>query len=236
MSAQISFENCLAFLNRQWNAAARPPVRKSAVRRTAVTISRQAGSGAHTIAEKLAVRLQAEAPKGAPPWTVFDRNLVERILEDHHLPTRLAEYLPEDSTSRVEDIIDDLSGVKPPSWKLVEQSVETVLRLASLGNVILIGRGSNVITARLPNVLHVRLVAPLEQRVAHMRHLLRLAPQAASKLAQNLDRARARFLRKYFKADPDDPLLYHLVLNTGRVSYDEAVDVIIDALKRPAAG
>ena len=52
----------------------------------AVTISRQTGSGAHVVGEELAKHLQAHSPKDAPPWTLFDRNLVEKVLEEHHLP------------------------------------------------------------------------------------------------------------------------------------------------------
>ena len=40
--------------------------------------------------------LQGQVPAGAPPWTIFDRNLVERVLEDHDLPARLAKFMPED--------------------------------------------------------------------------------------------------------------------------------------------
>lgn len=236
MSAQISFENCLAFINRQWQSAASLPAVNTGMVRNVVTISRQTGSGAHTIAEKLAVRLQCESPKGAAPWTVFDRNLVERALEDHHLPARLAQHMPEDRTSEFKDIMDDLFGLHPPSWTLVQQGAETVLRLAGLGSVILIGRGAHLVTARLPNALHVRLVAPFEQRVARMQELRKLTRKTALALVRREDRGRARYLKKYFGADVDDPLLYHLILNTGRVSYDEAVEIIADALKHPAAG
>ena len=51
---------------------------KDGVPRRTVTISRQTGSGAHIVAEKLAALLQAHAPKEACPWTVFDRNLAEK--------------------------------------------------------------------------------------------------------------------------------------------------------------
>jgi cytidylate kinase len=232
MSAKNNFENCVAFIKSQWLAGATRPAPSAG----AVTLSRQCGSGAHIIAEKLAARLQSGSPKDAPPWTVFDRNLVGQILEDHHLPARLAQYLPEDRTSQVEDIIDDLFGMKPPSWKLVEQSSETVLRLASLGRVILIGRGANLVTARLPKILHVRLVAPLEQRVARAQEVRTLTRRAALALVRREDAGRARYLKKYFGADIDDPLLYHLVLNTGRVAYDDAVEMIAEALNRSVAG
>ncbi|HEY9173815.1 MAG TPA: cytidylate kinase-like family protein [Verrucomicrobiae bacterium] len=231
MSAQISFENCLTFINWQWQGGTERLAAAEAVARNAVTIAREAGSGAHTIAEKLAARLQAQASPTARPWTVFDRNLIEQVLEDHHLPARLARHLSEDRTTQFEDIMNDLFDVHPPSWELVRQTAETILRLAHLGKVILIGRGANLVTARLPNVLHVRLVAPLEQRIAHMQELRKLDRREAAALVRREDRERARYLKRYFKADVGNPLLYHLVINTGLVGYDEAVELIVSALR-----
>jgi cytidylate kinase len=235
MSAQINFENCLTFINWQWQGGTERFTAAEAVTRNAVTISREAGSGAHTIAEKLAARLQAHASPSARPWTVFDRNLIEQVLEDHHLPARLARHVSEDRTSQFEDIVNELFDIRPPSWELVQQTAETMLRLAHLGKVILIGRGANLVTGRLPNVLHVRLVAPIEQRIAHMQELRKLDRKAATASVRREDRERARYLKKYFKADAENPLLYHLVINTGLVGYDGAVEVIANALKNKSA-
>ncbi len=44
------------------------------------------------------------------------------------------------------------------------------------------------------------------------------------------DRGRKRYLRKYFDADPDDPLLYNLIINTDEVPYQEAARIIGDAV------
>jgi len=235
MSAQISFENCLAFINWQWQGGTELLAASDVVARNVITISRQTGSGAHTIAEKLAARLQAQAPPHRRPWTVFDANLVDQILKDHHLPERLAKHLPEDRTTKFEDIMDELFEVCPPSWALAQQSAETMLRLADLGNVILIGRGANLVTAQLPNVLHVRLVSPVEQRVARMQALRGFDRKEAAAFVRREDRGRARYLKKYFKADIDDPLLYHLVINTGLVGYDAAVEIIVNAQKAAPA-
>jgi len=66
----------------------------AAAHRPVITISRQAGSGAHVVAEALVAGLQAGEPQASPPWTMFDRDLVERVLKDHELPKRLAEFMP----------------------------------------------------------------------------------------------------------------------------------------------
>jgi hypothetical protein len=51
----------------------------------AITISRQAGAGAITVAKLVAEQLDIECPGDPPcPWAVFDRNLVEEIVRDHN--------------------------------------------------------------------------------------------------------------------------------------------------------
>lgn len=201
------------------------------VRRT-VTISRQAGCGALVIAQKLAHYLEEHSPGNACPWVVFDRNLMDKVLEDHNLPACLAKFLPEDRVSELEDIMVDVLGVHPPSATVIHQTEETMLKLAEAGNVVLIGRGAHIVTARLPHVFHVRLVAPLEKRIEHA---LQFYPEynqteaQARKFCLREDRARQRYLKKYFGADIENPLLYHIVINTGLVSYDNAARIIGDA-------
>ena len=195
-----------------------------------MTISRQTGSGAHIVAEKLAANLQAHTPKDACPWTVFDRNLVEKVLEDHNLPQRLARFMPEDKVSEIADTMDELFGLHPPSWTLIRQTADTILRLEELGTVIVIGRGATVITSKLDHVFHVRLVGSLEKRIAHIQELHRLNKEAALDLIRREDRGRQRYLKEHFKADIDDPLLYHLVINTDLVPYEKAAQIIADAM------
>jgi len=182
------------------------------------------------VARHLVERLQAANPNAVSPWTVFDRNLVGKVLEDHHLPSRLARFMPEDRISELSDTMDELFGLHPPSWALVRQTSETILRLAELGNVILIGRGAHVITSKLPHVFHVRLVGSLARRIQHMQELEHLTYAAARAFVLGEDRGRRRYLKKYFGKDIDDPLLYHLVINTDLVSYDEAARMIAEAV------
>jgi cytidylate kinase len=228
MNAQTGIERCLSFINSQVRNGKGADDAEPAGQIRAVTISRQAGCGALPVAQKLAEYLQSRTPEGDAHWTVFDRNLVEKVLEDHHLPQRLGKFMPENWISEVEDTIDELFGLHPPSWILVRQTAETILRLAKLGNVIIIGRGSNIITARLDSVFHVRLVAPLEKRVEHIQETDHLDRKAAMEFIHREDKGRKRYLRRYYKKDIDDPLLYHLIINTGFIGYDRTAQVIGD--------
>jgi hypothetical protein len=227
-----SLEHCQTFINCQLDPDKFGPRSRQRVVRPAVTLSRQAGCGALMIAQKVAALLQTDQPTDEPPWTVFDRNLMEKVLEDHNLPARLAKFLPEDRATELQDIADELFGLRPGSWRMIEQTSETILKLAELGNVIIIGRGANVITKRLPQVVHVRLVAPLAARVEHCQASYDMTPKAAREFCQREDEGRRRYLKKYFQAELDDPLLYHLTINTGIVSFDAAAQLIVDMVRK----
>jgi len=235
MNLAQGIERCRTFINTQMQAPGRGLTwAADGELRRAVKISRQTGSGGHSVAEKMAAYMQAHNPKEAPPWTVFDRNLVEKVLEDHNLPQRLAQFMPEDHISEIKDTMDELFGLHPSSWTLVRQTTETILHLVELGNVIVIGRGATVITNRLDYVFHVRLVGSLEKRVAHIQELHHLNQPAALELIRREDRGRERYLKKNFKADLDDPLLYHLVINTDLVPYETAARIIADTMLKRA--
>lgn len=227
MNTPAEFERCLSFINCQLQPeGVRGPVLHDAPPKYAITISRQSGCGAHAIAEKLATVLQAHTPPEAPPWTVFDRNLVERVLIEHQMPGRLARFMPEDRVPQIDDMVSELFGVHPPSWELVQRISETILHLAETGNVILLGRGAVVVTARLPHVLHIRIVASLETRIENVRRFEQLTRSEAAERIRREDIGKERYVKKHFGTDLNDPLLYHLVINTDTVTLDQAVHLI----------
>jgi cytidylate kinase len=197
----------------------------------AVTISRETAAGAVTIAKMVAERLDhREKSEDRCPWAVFDRNLAEKVLEEHNLPTKLKEFMPEDAISPVDDVLEELLGLHPSQWTLVQHTIETVLRLAALGNVVLVGMGANLITAKLKHVLHVRLVAPLDQRLRHAEQYYHLSPKDAVEFVRKQDLARRRFVRRYFNADIEDPLGYDLTINTGQLGFAETTRIIAEGV------
>jgi len=235
MITNLAVEHCLSFINTQSRTGEQPGMIGKPVVRRAVTISRQAGCGAVIVAEKLASYLKERSPE-QDSWNVLDRNLMEKVMEDHNLPARLAKFLPEDRVSQIEDIVDDLFELHPPASEIIRHTTETILKLAEVGNAIIIGRGGNVITAKLPHVIHVRLVAPLKNRIEHAHRFYNMTETEARKFCLAQDRGRERYLKKYFGADINDPLLYHAVINTGLVSYDYAAKMIGDAILNSKRG
>ena len=193
----------------------------------AITISRETGAGAITIGQLAAKILDDRCP-GSPkvPWAVFERNLAEKVLQEHNLPATLERFMPEDTPFPLNDAVDEMLGLHPSSWTLVEHTTHTIRRLAFMGNVILVGRGSNIIAARMPHVFHVRLIAPLKERVRHIEEYYQLKPAKAAEMVRDLDDARSRYVRRYFRVDVADPLHYHLTINTTHTGFQKTAQII----------
>ena len=225
-----SLENIQKYLSCQLRVAELAEQHHGA-HRPFVTISRQAGAGGITIGEKLAASLSVHDSCGCA-WGLFDKGLVEKVIEEHKLPERLAPFLKEDKISEIRDILDDLLGLHPPEWSLVKRTSDTVLHLAQTGHAVLVGRGSNVLTRRLEGGFHVRLVAPFEPRLRHIQEYYRLGSVEAARFIQSEDAGREHYLKAFFGRRIDDPLLYDLVINTERVGYDEAAAIIEAAVLR----
>jgi Cytidylate kinase-like family len=233
MSGTIASERCVEFVKAQarvMRQAHRRPSRDGDVR--VITISRQAGSGAHAVADALVDQLRAGTSDTAVPWKVFDRDLVEKVIHEHDLPERMAEFMPEDRISAIADTLDELFGLHPSSWSLVRRTADTILHLAELGNVIIIGRAGSIITRHISGAFHVRLVGSKETRIAHVMDYHELNRDDAMEYVRHHDIGRKRYVKTYYSCDIDDPLLYHLVMNTDRLGYDETARLIADAVHR----
>ncbi len=68
---------------------------------------------------------------------------------------------------------------------------------------------------------------PLTAVVAELKELTRKKAQA---WIEAEDKARRRFLRRYFQVDVSDPLIYNLVVNVDRTPIDEAARMVGDAV------
>jgi cytidylate kinase len=134
--------------------------------------------------------------------------------------------MPEDRIPELTGALDELLGVHPPVWTFVQQTAETILRLADRGNAIIIGRGAHVVTSKLEYVFHVRLVGSLDRRIEHIQEVRGVGSNEALELIRREDRGRQRYLKKYLGKDIDDPLSYHLIINTDFVSYERAARLI----------
>jgi cytidylate kinase len=111
------------------------------------------------------------------------------------------------------------------------QALEAIVReLVRSQPLVILGRGSQFILKGYPGVLHVLAVAPIEVRVERVMRDRGLDQEAAKLEILRYDNSLREFFKRYFKAEPEDPVHYDLVINTGRFSFQAAATIVVDAL------
>jgi cytidylate kinase len=106
--------------------------------------------------------------------------------------------------------------------------------IASRGNVVLLGRGSQAMLQHEADTFHVYVAAPREQRVASLASRDGIAPEQAERRIRQSDQNRQEFHRRYFKVDVEDPLLYDVMLHSGRLSGDLMMRLVVTAVREHA--
>lgn len=110
---------------------------------------------------------------------------------------------------------------------LLKVTSAVIHEIAASGNVVIAGRGSNILLRDVPNTLHVGVVASFGARVKRIMERERLSAEDAEKYVQENDRARLAYFKRFFDVDPQDSAHYHQTLNTDLLTIDQATDIII---------
>ncbi len=195
-----------------------------------ITISRESGAGADKVSQHLSELFRERQTIDTPDWTVFDKNIIEKMLDDNKLPKRLGKILEEDKISVVSSLMSEWLSGNPPVWNLIHKTTHTILQLAINGNVIIIGRGANIITRKLQNVFHVRLVSTLEFRINHIMELYNLNSKVALEYLKREDSSREKYLLTAFGKNIEDNLFYDLIINTKSFGFKNTAEIIENAV------
>jgi len=100
------------------------------------------------------------------------------------------------------------------------------------GNFIYHGLAGHFLLQGAPNVLKVRLLAPLGYRVRSVMEKKKLNEEAAKKYIEKVDEQRKQWTRFLYNVDVTDPFIYDAVLNLEYMSLDTACEMIISAIHR----
>ena len=169
--------------------------------------------------------------------------LAERLGEElgYRVVSREAMVVDASATYGVsEDELVDALRSPPSFWdklshkrqRFVLALLATLAEIVQHDNVIYHGLAGHMLLRELPNVLKLRLVAPMESRVRMAMQDHNLSHEAASRLIQESDARRATWMRRMYNVDPTDTSLYDLVLNLDEMGIEAATHLIADALKR----
>jgi cytidylate kinase len=204
-----------------------------------VTITRQYASGGSEIARRVADELG---------WTLIDNEFVLQV-------ARLAGLSPDEVARReerapglLERLAHTLAVASPEMFMttggsptpvettdegtLVKMTERVIAEAAAEGRVVLVGRGAQAVLATRPNALHVYAVAskPFRRKIAGER--LSVAPAEVDKVMQETDQQRDAYVKTYYGRDRQDLTLYDVVLNTERLGFEGAAELIVAEVKR----
>jgi cytidylate kinase len=211
-----------------------------------ITISRQYGSGGREIATRICELLgyryldkllmtQVAAEVGLSGQELADfseeypkvRNFLERLLRPGP-----------HGVVRVSVRSRDLTGAETLSVKQLDESrcaslVRSAIQTAyKQGDVVIVGRGGQAILQEVPDVLHVRIEAPMGTRILRIQIRERIGAEEARRLAIQQDQAAAQYLQRLFAIRWDNPTLYHILINTGKWELERAAQIIFNALSQ----
>jgi cytidylate kinase len=184
-----------------------------------IAMTREMGSGGREVAQRLADEMGL--------------TLVLHELVEHDLAERLR--VPE---SAIHHHLEGGATLRERwqvgSKRLAQYTAEEILALAQKGNVLIRGWGACVLLREVPHVVRVRICAPAqlrERRVMERRGFT--DRNAARHEIERNDAAHKRTLHAAFGVDREDPLLYDLVLNIGRLSIKTCAKLVRDLTESP---
>jgi cytidylate kinase len=205
-----------------------------------ITISRQYGSGGDAIGKRVCEALG---------YSYFDKDLMARVASEAGISENDIVDMPEHAY-KLRGFFDKLFGRRRPAteaWtddtarrtlpvealdeaRSVNLIKNTILEAHKHDNVIIVGRGGQAILREQPGVLHVRIIAPLGARVLRVQSAENVGLDEATAQVKRRDEAAAAYLERFYDIDWDNPLLYHLIINTGKWEVEDAVQIILNAL------
>ena len=180
-----------------------------------ITVSRQLGSLGTTLGRQVAARLG---------YRLVQRELINQAAK--------LGGVPDMALAAIDEL--GLFGIEPDEDQqraYLEAVQEVIDMLAIEDNVVIVGRAGQAILQHDPNVLHLRVIAPMETRIQRIIKAHHVSEQAARAQIEDSDRFRARYLKRFYHIQWDDPSLYHLVINTGKISLETSAEVVCTAVR-----
>ena len=175
-----------------------------------ITLSRQKGSNGYYIAIKIAELLGYRS--------VGKDELLELAKEFGILPKRF-EAIDEKNPGFIITNYQD---------EYIRAMNKIIRQVAEQDNVIIRGRGSEVITQDFKNALHIRVVAPIDLRIERIRNTYKIPYNEAANMVKTSDENRSQYINVFYSVNRKKPFPYDLVINTKYIDVESAAEYIAD--------
>jgi len=200
-----------------------------------ITISRQFGAGGRSLGEKLCERFG---------FHLVDEHVIDELARKAKVKGDWLTAMEKEASSTILGLISEIysSGIfyKGPAApgegferkKYIAFLTRIMTSMANEGGYVLLGRGAQLVLENHPKSFHVMLVADYEDRVKFMLERYSVPRPEAERIIKEKERQRAAVASNIFGVNIDNPNLYHLILNTGRLPFDWAVDCVAELFRR----
>jgi len=210
--------------------------------RFVITISRELGSGGHTVGQKLAEKLNVR---------FCDKDVIQGLEKQFNLTPTAIEQLKGKKKNWFADFVkyfspgqgaavfspeDGIYGkeynpdVTPDDIFLAER--EILLGLAAESSCIITGRSGFFVLKNHPNKLDIFLTASRDHRIDRVMRKQCLERAIAEEVIDEVDKSRQNYVKRYAGVDRYDSRNYDLVMNMDSLTEDEAVEIILKYLKQ----
>jgi cytidylate kinase len=203
-----------------------PPPPRTGPSALTIALSREAGARGGTIARRVGRKLG---------WQVYDQELLEYMAQEAIVSQGVLDApptTPADWTEvRLQQLLREGTVSEHPT---IVNLARVILALGAQGQAVLIGRGAGCILPR-ESTLNVRIVAPLQERIAYMGQWLRLGVEEAAERVRMRDERRREFVVNNFHRDPSDLHQYDILLNSSTLGEDTCAELIAHTARARAA-
>lgn len=196
-----------------------------------ITISRQFGAGGLTLGKRLAQRFN---------FKLVDREIIDEISKRAKVSAKYVQVVEDGAGDFLNELISEIAAGRfgfvsaraREGWTDLDTDDyigfvrKTVTQAAEQDDVIIIGRGGQFIVPHRSQVIKIMLLAEMEDRIRFMSDHYQVSLSQAEKWVRKEEKRRDEFLKLFDSRDPEDPRLYHAVINTSLVSLEEAEEMV----------
>ena len=198
----------------------------------AITISRQTGCDARQVAELVVDNLNHRYSDNR--WKWIDKDIIYKVAEDLNTdPHRIENYYQGNEFSNVSEMIMAFSGNFVSDLRIKKAIKDVVQTVCREGHVVMVGRGGVSITRDIPDILHVRLVAPFYWRVENVMRKKVMDIETAEKYVIETDEKRFNLISTFLDKKPLSlDYLFDVTINRSTFSIGDIADLISDMYEK----
>ncbi len=182
-----------------------------------ITISRGSFSKGKEVAQKVAMRLG---------YRSVSREVILEASKDFQIPLKKLNHAIHDAPS----ILERFSFEKQ---RYISYVAAEILNYFKDDNLVYHGLAGHFFAKNISHLLKVRIIANMEDRVAELIKKDNFSREQAIKFLENDDRERKNWSFQLYGVDTTNINLYDLVIHINRLSIDDAVDLICEAVGKP---